>query len=480
MIYVYEIDQCWIQLDAEDRGVLQGLVDYFTFEVPGAKHMPSVKAKRWDGKIRLVSPINLKTYRGLLPYIEKYCKDFKIGIEVEDALKHDESEYDADEFIKSIQPLSLEPFDYQISSFKHVIENKRCVLISPTSSGKSFITYLIVRELLDQDLQILITVPLTSLVTQLIQDFKDYSPNFPIEDYCHCVYEGAKKETDRPVTISTWQSVYKQSKEYFKDFDAVIVDEAHGCSAQSLKGICEKAINAEYRVGLTGTLQDTKAHRLVIEGLLGPALKVTDTDTLTKKGVVSKLSITCAILSYSDEIRFQNKNLKFQDEMKFIKTYQKRLKVISNLAKACEGNTLILSAYTEHIDQLKEYFKDDPNCYIVTGAMKTEEREKVRKIAEKTDNVTIIATYGVFSTGINIRNLQNVIFATSSKSQIRVLQSIGRGLRKDGKNNKLKLIDIVDDFSYKKRKNYLVRHFFERIKIYESQKFQYKIFNIKI
>lgn len=284
------------------------------------------------------------------------------------------------------------------------------------------------------------------------------------------------------VFLATWQSIYKLKKEFFKQFDAIIVDEAHGCKAEGLKGILEKATETKYRIGLTGTLDGLEFNRLVIEGLCGPVSVVAKTNDLVKRKIVSELSIQCCVLKYSDAIRKQNRSFTYQEEQSFIVNYAPRNKLIAKIiAQTTDKNFLVITQYKEHLKLLKaEIEKLGKIVYVVSGDVDAIEREKIRKLTENQTNVVIIATYGVFSTGISIKNLQYIIFATGSKSLIRVLQTIGRVLRLDGKGNKSRLIDVVDDFGYKKKRNYLLRHFFERVKIYTEEKHPYKITSISI
>lgn len=480
-VYIYDVDHTYVQLDSSDRGILHNISDYFTFEVPNAKYMASYKAKRWDGKIRLLNGMSFKIYKGLLPYILSFLDEIEdVEVELEESLENNPEQniIDMTKFYESLN-LSLTPFDYQAEAVDHSIKEKRVTLISPTSSGKSLMIYCIIRFLLNMDKKILLTVPNIGLVTQMVGDFKEYNGDWDVDGNVHQIYEGQDKNSDKPVYCSTWQSVYELGKSYFSQFDAILVDEAHGCSAESLKGILEKAPNAEYRIGFTGTLQETQCHRLVIEGLLGKARQIVDTKELTERGIVSKLKVNCAVLKYNDEIRGLNKKLSYQEEMKFIQDYTPRNDVIKGIINNIKGNTLILTAYRSHIKILEKLFPDK-TVYVVHGGIDPKDREIIRKKVEKEDGVIVIATYGVYSTGVNVKNLQYVMFATGSKSQVRVLQSIGRGLRKDGKENKVILLDLVDDFAFKKKKNYILKHFFERIRIYENQSFEYKLVNVKL
>ena len=335
---------------------------------------------------------------------------------------------------------------------------------------------------LDKDKKILIIVPTTSLVEQLTKDFKDYGWN-SLKNV-HKIYQGHDKETSKRVVISTWQSIYNQPKKYFKQFGMVIGDEAHLFKAVSLTKIMTKLENCKYRIGLTGTLDGSKTHKLVLEGLFGVVNKVVSTSKLQEDKHLAQLKIICLVLKHDKQAIEFLKDKTYQEEMDFLVTNEKRNKYIRNLCCSLKGNTLCLFQYVEkHGKELQKLIADkteDQQVFYVHGGVDADEREKVREITEKSDNAIIVASYGTFSTGINIRNLHNVIFASPSKSRIRNLQSIGRGLRlKDNKGNAT-LYDISDDLSYGDKENYTLQHFRERINIYNEEDFPYEIHNVEI
>ena len=241
-----------------------------------------------------------------------------------------------------------------------------------------------------------------------------------------------------------------------------------------------KLSDAKYRFGFTGTLDGTQTHKWVLEGLFGPSYKIIKTDELMKKGHLATLDINVLLLKHSP-----NKFETFEDEVQYIIGHEKRNRFICNLALDLKGNTLILFARVEaHWQPLYEMINnkkiDNRNVFFIHGGVDTEDREKVREITEKESNAIIVASYGTFSTGINIKNLHNIIFASPSKSRIRNLQSIGRVLRKGDKKVKATLYDIADDIRYKSRKNYTLNHLIERIKIYNEENFNYDIINVPI
>ena len=284
--------------------------------------------------------------------------------------------------------------------------------------------------------------------------------------------------SDRPVTISTWQSIYKLDKSYFDGFDVVIGDEAHQFKSKSLVSIMSKLHDAKYRFGFTGTLDGSQTHKLVLEGLFGPTYKLIKTDDLIKKGYLSKLNIKVLLLKHEPR-----KINDYEEEVQYLIGHNKRNNFIKNLVTDLNGNTLVLfNRVATHgqplYDLINNHVSENRKVFFIHGGVDTEERELVRKITEEETNAIIVASYGTFSTGINIRNLHNVVFASPSKSRIRNLQSIGRVLRKGREKVSATLYDIADDMTQSGKRNYTLNHLVERIKIYNEENFDYEIITI--
>ena len=480
-------DEIYLKIEA-DADIRRELGEYFTFEVPGFKFMPQYRNRVWDGKIRLFSYATGKIYAGLYPYILNWCKEN--NVQVVDGTKIKDTNVDdkkIDQFIKALKIPKIEVRDYQKEAFVHAVKKNRCLLLSPTASGKSLIIYLIMifnllRLKESKQNKILIIVPTTSLVEQLFKDFKDYGYNS--DRNVHRIYQGHEKETNKRVVITTWQSVYNLPKKWFNDFGTVIGDEAHLFKAVSLTKIMTKLVKCKYRVGLTGTLDGTKTHKLVLEGLFGTVNKVVSTSELQEKNQLADLKIFCLILQHDKDARHFLKDKTYQEEMDYLVSNEKRNKYIRNLCLSLQGNSLCLFQYVEkHGKILKELIEDkaqDRKVFYVHGGVEADERENIRAITEKSDNAIIIASYGTFSTGINIRNLHNIVFASPSKSRIRNLQSIGRGLRLKDNNSSATLYDLSDDLSYNGKENYTLAHFRERINIYNEEDFNYEIHNVDL
>jgi superfamily II DNA or RNA helicase len=481
-LILHKKNESFIQFECE-KSLAQELSDYFTFFVPNYQFTPAFKQRLWDGKIRLADLRSFTIYHGLVPYIEKFCREREYTLEIDSDVNITEnfSLNEASEFAKSLG-LPHEPRDYQLQSFVHAVRNRRILILSPTASGKSLILYLIVRYLQQEHKRGLLIVPTTSLVEQMYKDFADYG--YDSEEYCHRQYSGKEKHTNKFLTITTWQSIYKNPAEYFEQFDFVLGDEAHQFKAKSLTTILSGCTNSKYRIGTTGTLDGTQTHRLVLEGLFGPVYKATSTSELIEKKQLADFNIKCLILKYDDETCKLAKNWDYNDEINYIVANQARNNFIKNLVLSLNGNSLVLFQFVEKHGKdlyaiIKEHSKNR-HIFFVFGGTDTEIRESVRSITEKEKDAIIVASYGTFSTGVNIRNLHNIIFASPSKSRIRNLQSIGRGLRLGDNKESATLFDIADDFRIGKFTNYTLKHFIERVKIYDEEKFNYKFYNIEL
>lgn len=490
MIHIEAVDEVFLRIRA-DVSVHAELSDRFTFTVPGYKFMPSFKSGFWDGKIRIYNQRNQTIYRGLLPEVRKFAEDFEYELTADESVARDMEVKFADpeaisDFTSSLK-LKYPPRDFQETGLIEVLENRRCILESATGSGKSLIIYMIMRALAKK--RVLLLVPNITLVNQMFNDFDQYSAeddSWSAENECQRIHGGLTKEINSRVVISTWQSVFRSPKQYFEDFDVLLVDECHLAEGNSIKAVAEKCSNARYRVGLTGTLKDSKCSELVLKGLLGPARTISRTRELMDRGILADLAVKMIYLKYPKTTCDLIKKAVFRDELLFTFRNEERNNFLANLALNCDGNTLMLvSEVAEHALPLFQKVKsvaDKKQVFLLTAATPPEERERLRKLAETRNDVVFISTYSLFSTGVNIVNLKNVIFAgPAGKSEIRVLQSVGRGLRKGEGKDKAVLIDIVDDYSNgKAKKNTLFKHAMERCRYYIEQDFETKTIELTL
>lgn len=496
-VYIEYKNSAYLRVFASES-LERNISDYFTFEVPNARFTPAYRKRIWDGKIRLYNTHTKCIYAGLYEYILEYCDQRNIPVKIDSQIPFNEnkfSEEDIKNYLeKELKPHSgekkLVPHEHQVKGVLKALNLRRCLLLSPTASGKSLIIYSLLRyyqNIIGKKEKILVIVPTISLVLQLYNDFADYSSkdkSWDVEKNCHKIHGGEEKETNKQIVISTWQSIYKLTEKYYKDFRVVFGDECHLFKSQSLTSIMTKLTNCPYRVGLTGTLDGSKTHKLVIEGLFGKVQKIISTKDLMDRKLLSPLHINCILLDHSKKDRESCKDLKYPQEIELIINNQKRNEYIRDLAVETKGNTLVLFQYVEkHGKILHDMIKKKETTrkvFFVFGGTEGETRERIREITDKEKNSIIVASFGTFSTGINIKSLQNIIFASPSKSRIRVLQSIGRQLRKSEGKEIAILYDIADDLSWKSRKNYTLRHMVERVKIYNEEKFDYKIKKISL
>ena len=482
-VVIQKSNEVFLKIKTEPH-IQYELRDHFTFEVPNAKFMPQYRGKNWNGEIHLFDLRSKQIYVGLLDKIVQFCENHDYTFRFENneyygpPFEYNEriSKEGIKDYIKSIT--KYKPREYQIDGIYDCLRHNRRLLVSPTASGKSLMIYALVRYYVEKGQKILLVVPTTSLVEQMYKDFKDYG--WDAHNHCHRIYAGRERSNTNEVTITTWQSVYKLDRSFFEDYNVVIGDEAHLFKSKSLVNIMTKLHHTKYRFGFTGTLDGTQTHKWVLEGLFGPSYKVTKTAELMRQGHLSQLDIQCLVLKHPRQ-KFET----YEDELQYLISHEQRNKFITNLALDLKGNSLVLFSRVEAhgavlYEKINNNKQDDRKVFFVHGGVDAEERELVREITEKENNAIIVASYGTFSTGINIKNLHNIIFASPSKSRIRNLQSIGRVLRKGKDKTKAILYDISDDCTYNSKKNYTLNHLIERIKIYNEENFNYEIITIQL
>lgn len=504
-ILVAYMNASFVQVGASDS-VIRELNDFFTIDVPGAKFTPAYKNKKWDGKKRIFNIMTQTLPVGLLSMLKT---------EFASPRNYVVKEYDQMDLGQKISPDTLATFlndlsvcahgekieyhPHQKEAVFHCINNPRTTVSSPTSSGKSLIIYSLIRWYLkDTPKNILLIVPTVSLVLQMYSDFEDYSGTngWSVEDNCHKIYAGQEKDSKKPVTISTWQSMQHKPAGYFQKFDVVICDEVHLAAAAVISKVVESSSNAYVRFGFTGTLQDAKCHRLVILGHFGPEKRVIETKELMDQGYISNLLIKCVLFKYKPEDikeleRLVNTGKKankngYAIESEYIVNHSGRMNNLVALIISLKGNTLVLFNLIKHgkdifkrLNELNDRHNLNKTILFISGETPADIREEMRDIMEKNEDVIAIASYGTTSTGVSVRNIKNVVFGSPRKSKITVLQSIGRGLRKNEGKEYVTLYDIVDDLSRKTKKgntklNYSTKHFAERFSIYQRERFNFK------
>lgn len=478
-IIIHHLNEVECKIQAS-QGILYEISDFFTFNVANAHFMKHKRKglQNWDGKIRLFNTFNKKLLMGLVPTMVDFAKSN--GYVVENRLPVEKYSIDETWFKNIIKQLPHEIRDYQESSVHEMIKRQRSILLSPTGSGKSLMIYLLTRWALDNIKgKVLIIVPTVSLVHQMAGDFAEYSKHMKWDANSHIqtISGGSSKEFKGDIIISTWQSIYKLPEHHFKLVTSVVGDEAHLYKAKSLDTILKKCTNAKIRCGTTGTLDNIQINKLILQGIFGPAFKVASTKELQDLDYLSRLDIKLIRLKYPDNESSGICKLDYQDEVNHVVGDKRRNQFITNLARALPGNTLILfNLVDKHGKVLHEMLKAsyDGPVYFVHGQVKASDREDIRHLVETQDNAVVLASFGTFSTGVNIKRINNLILAGSTKSKIRTLQSIGRGLRLSEYKSGCNLYDICDDYTKGKNQNYLFKHSLERLQYYYEEGFPVK------
>lgn len=494
MVRIRKVNNVYIQVIAEPN-IRMGLSEYFARYVKGYQFNPKYKSRLWDGKIRFFQYQNGYIYCGLIKDVLDYCKENNITFKVDPEVKK-LFNFERKNVFDYIEKLKLSAYgkeiqlrDYQKKVIITSITQKRKLIQSPTSSGKSAIIYGIVRYLIDEvfnkNERILIVVPTISLVTQLKSDFKDYSSinGWDVDEHVS-VSTDKYGNRHKQILISTWQSIYKNEAEWFSQFRALIVDEVHLATANSLVNIGKKC-NAEFRIGLSGSINDEdETSEMTLRGLFGYKMIATTTKKLMEEGSIAKLKINCIHIKHNNIGKDFSKD--YKKEIDWLIGKEERNNFILDLANNLDGNVLILFNFVEkHGKILKEMSKKyDKELFFVYGGTDVNQRENIRKIAETHKGCIILASYQTFSTGVNIRNIRHIIFASPTKSYTRVIQSIGRGLRKSPIKTHCNVYDLFDEIYGNKNSpesyNYTFKHFIERMKIYVKEGFEYTVDKIKL
>jgi superfamily II DNA or RNA helicase len=474
--------------------ITKELRNYFSVKADNYRFHPLYKQGIWSGDLYFFDARDNTIGIGLKNELYKFAKLGKYTIESKftNASKLEESE-----FRKFIDTLNLpteingNPFelrDYQFQAAFDACKHKILNIKSVTSSGKSLIIYIILRYFESLKMKSILITPSVSLVHQMFSDFESYGWEY-VADKCHMIYAGQKKVFSCPVIISTYQSLYKDTS-LFQHFDALLIDEVHGNSseAKSLKKIAFGCVNASYRIGFSGTFPNEKTGDwLSIVGSTGPIVEYSTYKKLQEDGHIANLKIFSVILQYNKKVKLEayEQCLKdYQEETDFVNNQESRMMFIAKMAQNVKKNTLILfTKKDKHGYPLHKMISDqvkDKRIIYIDGDTDAKEREKLRHEIEKEDNCIVLATYGVFSQGISIRNIHTLIFASGYRSKIKVIQSIGRALRKMKDKDSATLMDLVDDLSFIDRKknikfiNYAMKHHKERTQIYADENFDVK------
>jgi superfamily II DNA or RNA helicase len=474
-LYIHQVDEVFCRVVC-NQGLMMELQEKFTFLIEGHKWHPKVKRGLWDGKIRMLNSRNGHIKKGLIPEIIQWCEDNKLVWHIDDDVFTGKSfDFSDDDIIQIYKKIGAPytPKEYQIQALKHIFSNKRCMILSPTGSGKSYMLYGLARFYQKLGLKVLIVVHRVGLVKQLIEDnFEEEYDNMRGSFSTHQIYSGKEKSSHADFTASTWQSIVNLPESFYDNFDVIIADEVHAWKAMSTVQIMEKCKNIIYRVGVTGTLDDIESNLMSLTGDFGPPQRVAETVQLMDSNDLARLKIKACLLQYDEKYRkyVKNRCAKYPEEIDFIKNLDQRNEFISKLTMSLKGNTLIAFKNVDHGKILYDMIDADYKFYI-DGGVHVDKRSEYQKNMDLHDNVKGVVSVGTFAEGINIKNINYIILACPLKTKIKLLQLIGRGLRLSETKSSVVFIDIGDDISYKNRKNWSLLHYMERIKRYNLEGF---------
>lgn len=461
-MYVEKINASHVQVFSDEPCVFEDIYNYFKVKDPS--HNPnSYQGRKWDGFLRLATKGG-KLPIGLVSKLCTFAKTFRYDIDLDPSLSDFRTvkDGDLDEYLQHLN-LSREddgefiecvPWEYQHFGVKMGLRLRRSVLLADTGAGKSLMQYILTRYYLDEakldnvDAKVLLLVPSINLVGQMSKDFGEYSQfnKWNVDAHVHKITAGVPKNSPKQVYVSTWQSLQDMPKEYFHQFTHVITDEVHGARGNKIQYIVNNCINANDRAGLTGTLYEAEMHQVQVISMFGPTVQVADTKLLQELGQASHTEVQMVNLNYKEsEKKFASK-LDYHGYIDFTMAHPFRNIVINLLARSLKGNTLMMFERKEHINTIyEELIKHKKHVYIFNGDVKDAERDKIKAIAESNDDVTILASYGTMAVGISVKRLHNLVLCHSSKSIVRVLQTLGRLLRRHKTKVKALIIDLVDN-----------------------------------
>ena len=408
------------------------------------------------------------------PFFEEICKELKIKFPQIDikATSSFLSAYSVPSIAEEYISLNLEPRDYQRESVVEALKQGRGVVVLPTSAGKTLVIGLIANTCVSKNLKVLILVPNIQLVQQTYSDFIDYG----IDESLFSKWTGNCEFTDTKIVIANNQILLseKQNTDVLKNFNVVIVDECHKmASAEKITKLI-KNLKSCHMFGFTGSLPEDKFDIWSINRIFGSVIYHKKSIELRKEQYISKVRVATLEIEYKNIPQFSrpsmdNPTAGYEEETNWLQTNPFRTEIISKLVKSLDTNTLILVDRIAHgeflLEQLKSKLHETKQIYFIQGSLEVEEREKIRELMERSNNVVCIAISKIFSTGISIKNLHNVLFAAIGKARIKIIQSIGRSLRLHHSKQIATIFDIADTCL-----TYGYKHYEERKRLYEAEK----------
>ncbi|QDB73344.1 DNA helicase [Vibrio phage VAP7] len=489
-LYLEKLNSSYAQVYSDEPCVYEDLYEYFKVKDP-SYDKNNWAHRKWDGMARLVTRGG-KVPIGLVEKVCKFARSRRYEIEVDPLLANTRSisDKELEEYIDHLnlsrddsgETVPCIPWDYQVFGVKMALRLRRAVLLADTGAGKSLMQYILTRYYLDEatvdneDVKVLIIVPSINLVSQMYNDFHEYSRlnGWEVDLFTHKVssVDGGQKNTHKPVVITTWQSIQDMPKDYFKQFTKVITDEVHGARGNKIQGIMNACVNADDRAGLTGTLYEAQLHQVQVISLFGPTVQVADTEMLKKLGQVSETQIEMFNLNYEQSEKEWMRKFDYAAEVDAIMHHPYRNTLITTLCRTLPGNTLVMFERKEHIKIIYELLiQHKQNVFIINGDVDNDVRDQIKAKAENGENVTILASFGTMAVGVSVKKLHNAIFCHSNKSIVRTLQTVGRLLRRHKSKDKALIIDLVDNFKLEGGEpNKTLVHAMKRHGFYSSKK----------
>ena len=468
LTFDYNTSNRKLLVKTEDSSLFDKIREHFSVENEGARfaRYRGRFAARRKYAITGTGACELGLYWDIRQYLIK--EQIKVDINITDKLK---KVLDVGKDIELYKKFTLELREYQEEVIKKALKIGRGTCVLGTGAGKTLTTAALIENYFqscpDKDtFKCIVLVPDLGLVSQTYEEFDNVGTTFKMTKWTG----KTKPDLTSNVIVCNIGIVQSQfdNNDWMKYVDLLIVDECHKIKASNKVSKIVSKIKTHNKYGFTGTLPENNLDKWSIIGKLGPVIYEKTSYELRLEDYLANVNVKVLNLEYRIPPRYISDN-KYREELDFIYESPFRNTFLSKLCSKLDNNTLVLVNHIKHGLELEEYLKnsEDKQVYFIRGEVEVEERDKIKKIMEKDSNVICVAMSSIFSTGVNIKNLHNIIFAAGGKSFIRTVQSVGRGLRKHASKNKLVIFDICDNLRYG------LRHCEKRKDIYETEKIKY-------
>jgi len=478
---------------------IQELYLNFQYMHPNAKFMPAYKNGSWDGEVRFINYLDSNRDKALAPVgllrpIMEFCSSRQIELIFENGdigireLKHfDKIDIYFDKVLNPSLPGKMELRDYQRKAIKQALKIQKATLISPTGSGKSLILYGYIRWILDHEFEendrLLLVVPNTTLVEQMAKDFIGYG--YKRVNNIEKIYHGQEKNFSSQIIISTWQSLYKYEYEFFEQFRGIIIDECHGAKANKLRYVSENCINAEFRLGTTGTLQSDLLERYQVTSHLGTPFRTKTTVELVSEGHLSEFLVKNTVLKWKTKEKLELST--FDEEYSAVLKCPERRDLIVNFIQNVYNNEpvgtfLVLGNRIDYLKDMYAKLKEKyDNVYLIYGEIKEKDRQVILEKIKKCGGI-LVANLSILGTGINIPNVFQIVVATPFKSaDILAIQMIGRAIRLYSGKKMATIYDFFDKIPIKgKQHNNIFKWLQVKEDVYRREGYKHNTYQIEM